>query len=51
MQITSADVTREVTRPGFAVAVIAADQAPSEPAPVSAESLEAALGGLGGERG
>ena len=51
MQITSADVTREVTRPGFAVAVIAADQEPSEPAPVSAESLDAALGGLEGSEG
>ena len=51
MQITSADVTREVTRPGFAVSVIAADLAPSEPAPVSAESLDAALGGLEGSEG
>ena len=51
MQVTSGDVTREVTRPGFAVAVIAADQEPSEPAPVSAESLDAALGGLEGSEG
>ena len=51
MQITSANVTREVTRPGFAVSVIAADLAPSNPAPVSADSFEAALSGLEGSEG
>ncbi len=51
MDVTSGGVTKEVSRPGFAIAVDSADQAPSDPAPVSADSLAAALGGLEGSEG
>ncbi len=51
MDVTSGGVTKEVSRPGFGIEVAAADEPPSDPAPVSAASLDAALGGLEGSEG
>ena len=51
MDVTSGGVTKEVTRPGFSIASVSADQEPSDPVPVTAESLDAALGGLEGSEG
>ena len=51
MQVTSGGVTKEVTRPGFVIEAVSADQEPSDPVPVTAASLDAALGGLEGSAG
>ena len=51
MEVTSGGVTKEVTRPGFVIEAATVDQEPSDPVPVSAASLDAALGGLEGGAG
>ena len=48
MQVTSGGVTKEVVRPGYAISAESADQPPSDPAPASAKTLNAALGSLEG---
>ena len=48
MSVTSGGVTKQALRPGYTISVAAPDAAPSDPAPTTPETLNAALGSLEG---